>query len=894
MASSIQPRNLNQLLSDQSDNASELPLKCMFCCTEIRVQSFYELAKGDHIKQPGENLSFNIGKKLKRLYDHHAIIKEIHTVLGNGSSATLTLIEFMTSPFDSTPKIREQTVMKNLHQDEIVLIKYRHKTHPPDEIIQRGLRLMKKDLTYNLLLCNCEHIARWCVCGNGTSFQARGLIEHLGMFSNLINNHYLRMLFMTTDDALQASGDSIAGPLVLVAIIIQQLLKSIMDTKKLNKLFQNGDICDCCCKRKKRETWVKFGVVLTLQTGGLVVAGLIPIVPLQVLFGALVSILTVYVASKVPNFMKKICSPFVGPKDGVDSFQKIKKGDVVSWKVRGFYHDGIVTRSSVLPNNRQMKANLKVIHYSAPGIFTKGTVVEEILSFNLEQDELRLHDYTGFDINEPNMVIEKARKRLGETKFGFTNRSAHFCLWAKLKDDKDFENDNIQQDESYSIRPFNPDDANDCKLLEYPVIVNHHRIKPLLDVQLFWIRKIHIQRPHTSKDIEMVNAKIRDDIKPGQLIQFTYRSFPHKAVCTDVKAGSRPSIVHVDIVHYGVRKEATEETFTLDLNKVDVTIIKVHPIYRYNRKDIIRRARAKVGEMRYSLLCRRSSHLAEEIVYKDIDKRIDSFSEIKPGDCITYKYWGLPHEAVIVDVKPGLAKSNNEGHITLVHYALDHLIGTRYIKKEEKKFNLLTDNAFLNGFPGYFVYPDEVVVQRALKRVGERNFHIRGNISSDVVHWAKVVQTPSIITITNNREPSRPAPGMEAKQFLLLPAVGEHYKTNFEKDWIKTWDELIPGMIVGKGSKIGILSTIDSGNNEITIIRKKCLKGVIREVTVKLDLRTEFLDVYRCDPRNSNTPAVSLKKAMRSLGARDGNMGERIVGVMVRTNWEFCENCVLR
>ena len=400
---------------------------------------------------------------------------------------------------------------------------------------------------------------------------------------------------MTTDDVLLAKGASIAGPISLVAIIIQQLWQSILDTKRLKKFFKNGEICECCFKRKKRETWIKFGVVLALQTGGLVLTSLILNVPLQVLFGVLVSILTVSVVSKV----NKISSPFVGQKDHVESFDKIKKGDIVSWKTsvfRGirYYHDGIVTECPPQPNSQQKKAELKVIHYSAPGLFTKGTV----LSFDLERDELRLHDYTGYDINEPDEVVERARKRL----FGLTNRSAHFCHWAKLQDvgDREEDNNNMQQSHDGEItllRPMKPD-SKDCGLI--PFTVNHHRTKSILGM--------NITRPYTSMKIEKVDAKIRDDIQPGQLIRFTYRSFPHNAVCTTIRPRSKASEIEVGVIHYGAEQV---ETLTFDLNKVAVTIIKVHPIYKYRTEDIIRRARAKIDEKGYNLLFHRSSHLAE-------------------------------------------------------------------------------------------------------------------------------------------------------------------------------------------------------------------------------------------------------------------------------------------
>ena len=161
MASSIEQRNLNQLLRGHPDDETELPLKCMYCCTEIRIRSFYELRKGNHIKQPGENLSFNIGTKLKKLYDHRSIIKEIHGILG--SKAILTLIEFNTSPFNGIPKVQEQTVMKDLHHDEIILIKYRHNTDQPDEIIRRGESLIRRDVSYSLLFCKRAHSKMVCL-----------------------------------------------------------------------------------------------------------------------------------------------------------------------------------------------------------------------------------------------------------------------------------------------------------------------------------------------------------------------------------------------------------------------------------------------------------------------------------------------------------------------------------------------------------------------------------------------------------------------------------------------------------------------------------------------------------------------------------------------------------
>ena len=900
--------DIDHLVSDQQHDTSQLPLKCMFCCTEKRLQSFYEVQKGDHIKQPGENLSHNIGKKLIRFYDHHAIIKEVHDVTDDGSTAILTLIEFMTSPFDPTPKIREQTVMKNLYNDEISLIKYRHKTHTPDEIIARGQRLMTKDLSYNLLYRNCEHVARWCVCGNDISFQAEGAIEHTIMFFRFLKNYVLRIAALTIDDFLliekvgKIGYFSVAGPIVLVAVILIQLGNARTDTKVLNKLLESGEICDICCRRRKREIWAKFALLLTLQTGGLVATGFIPSIPIQIIFGILISILTVTVMSKVPKLLKKVWSPFVGRKVHIDSFHKIWVGDVVSRKVSGFYHDSVVTGVDIIPRSRKKKANLRIVHYSTPGIFAKGKIVEETILVNLEHDELRLHDYTGYDYNKPEIVKERARKRLGETKFGLTNRSAHFCHWAKLKDTKDFEmnSDDIQHSKLVYLRPFDPE-SDDTKI--HPLIVNHSRTKPVLDLP--FIRGIRIARPTTSKEIEKVKAVIRDDIEPGQLVQFTVGLFAHQAVCTGVRHGRKPSVVHLTVVHYGRAKKVVEKSIRFDLNTEDVTIIKGHPLYKFSKKDIIRRAKARVGEEGYSLLYHRSKHLAEEIVYKDIDRRVVSFSEINPGDCVNYRYWSLPHDAVVVDVIPGHAKGNNEGKLVVVHYALDSLFGTRYIKRERVYFNLLKNIVYLKSFPGCVVYPNELVVQRALSRVDECKFHVMGNISSDVVQWAKVVQTPCIVTITTNndnvnvdytnesgaRHSSRPTSNIQPRQYLLIPMVGQPYEKYFQKDWIKTWDELVPGTVVRKLLTVGVVSKVNRRKNELKIIQNETIDneseihiGRVREVSLKVDLLRENITVYRCDPRFANRPDVIVRKATQLLGSKVPDMGE----------WGFCKDCVVK
>ena len=879
----------------QFDGHNQLPLKCMFCCTEKRLQTFHDVKEGDHIKQQGEHGSFNFSKKLAKFYSHHAIIKEVHGITDNGYSAIITLIEFTTSSFNPTVKIQERTVVKNLYYDEIYLFKYRHKTHPPSEVIRRGQKLMKEDLHYNILFRNCEHVARWCICGNDTSFQAEGALEQINMFCRyFFDNIRLKIVAMTVDDFLVIKGLPVLGSVALVVVILQQLLSCRTDTNVLSKLQESVGICESCCKKRKRELWAKFAVLLFLQTGGLIATSRIERFGLQFLFGIFTSLLTTQVMRLIPKFYKDISSPFVGRKVHINSFHKIWVGDVISWKTHGFFNDGIVTGISILPNSHNKIADLKVIRYKVPGIFAKGMVVEETINIDIKRDQLRLHDYTGYDFNTPEIVIERARKRLGETKFGLTNRSAHFCHWAKMKDAKDNETD-AYWSQAGTLQYLRPLDEKENDLHLQPLEIDHRRARPFVGNI-----PIAISRPFASKEVGKEKVRIRDDIEPAQLIQFTFNHFPHQAVCTAVRAGNRPSEVILDVIHYGTSKVVSEETFKFDLNKVDIVVVKIHPIYKFAKNDIIRRAKAKLGQRGYNMLTHRSSHLAEEIVYKDIDRRVCSFSEIKPGDCIIYKYWNLPHDAVVVAAEPLQTKENDKGFITVVHYALDGIFATRYIKKEKVLFNLSKQSVVVKSFPGKVVYPDEVVVQRAISREGEQKFHIFGNISSDFVHWAKVVQTPCVVMLT--RADASISPGdknlhQNESLFLLLPRVGKSDEVHIQKDWIKTWDEVIPGIIVEKDGITGIVTEVHTEEREVILIHNEIIDnaenaynrpenaiGMITEKTVKVDLYKEFLTIYRCDPRFANGSSGCVRKARQLLGVKVRSVG----------GLGFCKNCVVK
>ncbi|MEW8546913.1 MAG: hypothetical protein AB2693_25645 [Candidatus Thiodiazotropha sp.] len=698
---------------------------------------------------------------------------------------------------------------------------------------------------------------------------------------------------MTIDDIFVFQHSAFVGDILMTLMILGVLINTITHHKLLDELHEQDNVCETCCKHKKRDIWLKFAVLLIVQTGGIILTRSSSFLSIDVLVSVLANLLTVLLMKYVPKFFRNIYSPFVGPKPKLKSFNSVSVGDVVSWRYMGLNHDGVVSDLRATPDTDDKWATMKVIHYAVQDLmFARRKIVEEKMTIDLNRDKFRRHDYTGYDVNEPEIVVERARKRIGETKYGLTNRSVNFCHWAKLKDTQD---DNIcaAGQTSGKLTYLGPMDPESDDFSLKAVYIDHRR-----------------ERPFSSKEISREYAKIRDDIKPGQLIKFIHNHLPRHGVCTEVRPGSKPSVVTLSVVHYGASKVVCEETFSFDLNKENVTIVNVHPINRYGPNDVVRRARAKIGENRYHILFHRSAHLSEEIVYKERHRRIFSFSEVKPGDCIKYNYWWLPHDVIVVGIKPDQTKANDTGYITLVHYALDSIIGTRYVKEENVYFNLSKHIVKLKTFPKAVVYPNEVVVQRAKSRVGEKKFHIKGNISSDLVHWAKVVQEPCVVTVAPFEKEGANALGRELRghavcprssllrafavtEYLLVPKVGTSFDKHFQETWIKTWDEIIPGYIVEYKAIRGIVTEVNQKDNMLKAIQNKIdteergtneLVGNIREVNIKIDIRKKYLNLYRCEPNFANKPSVCLQKAKSRLG-------QTVVGI---SEWEFCKMCVLR
>lgn len=110
----------------------------------------------------------------------------------------------------------------------------------------------------------------------------------------------------------------------------------------------------------------------------------------------------------------------------------VQKGDIIRYSYWNLWHDAVVLEVS----KKTKKAVVcSIAHYAFCGIFSHRTIIEERKEIQLNGQCSKLdYDLPQYDVYEPEEVVRRARKRLGEQLFVFfSNDSSHFARWCKLK-----------------------------------------------------------------------------------------------------------------------------------------------------------------------------------------------------------------------------------------------------------------------------------------------------------------------------------------------------------------------------------------------------------------------------------------------------------------------------
>lgn len=864
------------------EGEAEPGTRCVNCRTKQRLRSFRDLKKGSHICIGGRKLMLNVGDRQVAAYTHHAIVKSVEAV--SNSTAMVTLIHFHTTPYDLSIRIQTTTDLLDLFYHEVNVVQYRHPTHSPDIIIERAERLIKqnKDANYSLFSCNCEHFCNWCCVGNAKSYQADSvknamnrLLAGMATVGGKSFSVVSRLVLLSLGQMSKITSCClISVPWGVIGIVtIVYLLYVIYQNFKLGEERRRGQLCVSCCRRQKLDLWIQFVAYCGLQAGGLALLSLIISAGASngIVLGSLLvcSVLSLVCISAVPKLRKLFASPFQGKLIKMKSLEKIWIGDIVSFQQWHMSHSCVVSAVKVFPDTNNRFGEVKIIHYSKQSTFQRRQIVEEVKVINLDNDTIFSHDYSGYKVHEPEIVVNRARQRIGESKHSIMhNRSCHFCHWAKVIDESNIE----QTSESNQA-------AGLCYLRE---------VDPSETVSVLPTKSVHIDhtrgKKYASRCSRKMCARIRDDVEAGQLIEFKLLGLWHKAVCTEIQFDAKVmSKIHITVVHCRNFRGICEETFELDLNTVDVWIHRYHPLYRYNKETVIERARKRVTEGKCSLVNHNRLHFARDIVEKRYKSAISNIGEISPGDVICFPYYlSCTHEAIVSKVRRSSA--NFSGKITVIHYARGSLV-SKTIREE-------TISADLNkitkmNYDGYMTYPPYKVVERARSTIGTQRCVLFWRTSTEFVHWAKVVQYPTLVAKQPRSRSEEPV------CHLLVPRAG-HRVEEFQRFSVRAWSDLFPGVILEYRTNLikvqGIITHVNEPKNEIKVIRygSDHIFGTktLKEETLKLDVRYDHIWVYRGHPKRCYKAEVVLVNARRKL--RETEKGGDMDA------WKFCKECVLK
>ncbi|XP_062597674.1 uncharacterized protein LOC134259094 [Saccostrea cucullata] len=112
--------------------------------------------------------------------------------------------------------------------------------------------------------------------------------------------------------------------------------------------------------------------------------------------------------------------------------QDIEMGDIIRYSYYNLWHEAVVLEKKS-PTEKSVVCT--IAHYAFCGIFAHRTIKEEELEIKFDGKCIKL-EYTEppYHVYNPDEVVKRARKRLGEQLFVFfSNDSSHFARWCKLK-----------------------------------------------------------------------------------------------------------------------------------------------------------------------------------------------------------------------------------------------------------------------------------------------------------------------------------------------------------------------------------------------------------------------------------------------------------------------------
>ncbi|KAK3595054.1 hypothetical protein CHS0354_002340 [Potamilus streckersoni] len=531
---------------------------CLYCCQEIRVENMHMLHMGQHITFPGERGLRHIEKKgtQKKWYKHHAIIKEVKR--RSDFSADLVLIHFWSTDGDNKYEVTENTDSYNLSSHEIYIRKYKQRKYPSAEVVRRANSKKANESKYNIVTCNCEHLATWCVIGVRESRQVnfcKSLVRNLVICMIIFALCIVKTISTKPDKIVK----KVAEVILLLSFLYSVHYFSYRNIYFIERYAIEKIICKSCLKMHLFDLWARF--VLTLSIVILLKFYFRYTDEITTLITALIFYVTI---GNIIKLIRKIHkNPYPDIKREIRRMSNIKIGDVISLNYEGSSYNIIV---SSLPSERiiltkQTRGDVSGIFYDSPSLFHSGIIKERFFKLDLTRHNVMFIHYAQFRTHPSDKVVARARKRIGEKKYNwFSNRSRHFCHWAK---------------------------------------VNEHRHKAPRTTQKETGANSDTNL-RSSLLIEIVEVRIREEICIGDIVELkSFGPFTDSGIVVDIVNDAQDQIFTMNVV---LKKGLVASIVKMVSCKVDlrvdhIWIHRYHPVHCYRRAEYIQRAIKKIGEV---------------------------------------------------------------------------------------------------------------------------------------------------------------------------------------------------------------------------------------------------------------------------------------------------------
>ena len=110
-----------------------------------------------------------------------------------------------------------------------------------------------------------------------------------------------------------------------------------------------------------------------------------------------------------------------------------------------------------------------------------------------------------------------------------------------------------------------------------------------------------------------VSVRSMNNLSPGDAIRFRYCGLPHEAVLVRI---AQAEDITLNVIHYNYAgmfgtREIVNEEMVFKLSDENMHIHDYGNVEVYERDEVVRRAKERIGEQKFNMFTNRSSHLAK-------------------------------------------------------------------------------------------------------------------------------------------------------------------------------------------------------------------------------------------------------------------------------------------